>query len=187
MPTLAITEYALALGAYLCAIDFEQFKVKHVLTALLCMLCLKQREGAVTASLALLPVPSSPFIALLLFRPAMIRTATLSRSNVKFLKTAHYKQDMLSRAWKIKPLYLHFPEDCLLQKFEAIHGPCALIPTENINCLQSLLEHLFPILTSTLISFFTPTPPFHIPCLKIMNKLQRDDKRVDNQDEKQMN
>lgn len=101
--------------------------------------------------------------------------------------TAHYKQDMLSRAWKINPLYLHFPEDCLLQKFEAIHGPCLLIPPENINCLQSLLEHLFPILTSILISFFTATPPFHIPHLKIMNKLQRDDKRVDNQDEKQMN
>lgn len=94
---------------------------------------------------------------------------------------------MLSRAWKIKTLYLHFPEGCLLQKFEAIHGPCLLILTENINCLQSLLEHLFHILTSALTSFLAPTPPFHIAQLKIMNKLQRDDKRVDNQDEKQMN
>lgn len=59
--------------------------------------------------------------------------------------------------------------------------------TENINCLQSLLEHLFQILTSALISSFAPTPPFHIPWLKIMNKLQRYDKRIDNQDEKQMN
>lgn len=60
MPTLAITNYALALGAYLGAIDFEQFKVKHVLNALLCMLCLKQREGAVTGSLALLPGAQLP-------------------------------------------------------------------------------------------------------------------------------
>lgn len=29
MPTLAITKYALALDAYLCAIDFEQLKVKR--------------------------------------------------------------------------------------------------------------------------------------------------------------
>lgn len=60
MPALAITKYVLALGAYLCAIDFEQLKVKHVLNALLCMLCLKQREGAVAGSLALLPGAQLP-------------------------------------------------------------------------------------------------------------------------------
>lgn len=60
MPALAITKCALALGAYLCALDFEQFKVKDVLNALLCMLCLQQREGAVTGSLALLPGAQLP-------------------------------------------------------------------------------------------------------------------------------
>lgn len=34
-----------ALSAYLCTIDFEQLKVKHVLNALLWMLSLNQKEG----------------------------------------------------------------------------------------------------------------------------------------------
>lgn len=130
---------------------------------------------------------SSLATPVLLFRPAMTRAAALSSSNVKYLRTARYKQDVFSHAWKIKPLYLHFPKGCLLQKFEENRGPCLFMLAENINCLQSLLEHLFHILTSALMSFFTPSPPFHIPQLKIMNKLQRDDKRVDNQDEKGMN
>ena len=43
-----------ALSAYLCAVDFEQLKVKHMLNALLFMPSLNQEEGAVTGSLALL-------------------------------------------------------------------------------------------------------------------------------------
>lgn len=101
---------------------------------------------------------SSLSTPVLLFRPAMISAATRSSSHVKFLKTAHYKQDMFSHAWKIKPLYLHFPEGCLLQKFEANCGPCLFILAENINCLQSLLEHLFHISTSELLSFFCSYP-----------------------------
>lgn len=67
------------------------------------MLCLNQREGVVTGSLVLIPALQPPPGAVLISRPAVIRTAALSSSNVKkFLGTAHYQQDILSRAWKNK-------------------------------------------------------------------------------------
>lgn len=105
--------------------------------------------------------------------------------------TAHSKPETAcSHAWKIN-LYLHLPTSVLLEKSEAQHNPCLLILIENINCLQSLWEHLFHVLTSALIPpLFLSTPfplPLLIPLVKIMNKLQGDDKCVDNQDETQMN
>lgn len=73
-----------------------------MLSALLYMLCLNQREGVVTGSLVLIPALQPPPGSVLISRPAVIRTAALSSSNVKFLGTAHYQQDILSRAWKNK-------------------------------------------------------------------------------------
>lgn len=94
-------------------------------------------------------------ILLPLFLTILLKRSELSDHNQNAQQCS--QRILFSFAWEIKTFisHLHFPQVCLLLKnLKLKHKPSLLLLPENINCLQSLLEHLFHILTSALIFFF---------------------------------